>query len=190
MSILNQRRSILFYSVGLLSGLAFAALLGMRTWETPATAQAQDQSALEAKIANLQTNVENLRSRVDRSKERIEGLEEILEDVLLGDVHVGNADKLDGLDSTAFQLALIAGEGIKLDEQEISVDFDELDKLYLSKKGGTVGPLTVDGTLKVDGELILGIFVGQPEGSAVGTLIYNAETKRAELFDGTNWRPL
>ena len=190
MSILERRQSAVIYVVGLLSGLAFAALLGVRPWETPATAQAQDQSALEAKIANLQTNVENLRSRVDRSKERIPGLEEILEDVLLGDGHVGNADKLDGLDSSAFQLALTPGDGIKIEEQEISIDFEELDKLYLSKKGGTVGPLTVDGTLKIDGQTILGIFVGQPEGSVAGTVIFNAETKRAELFDGTNWRPL
>lgn len=190
MSILERRRSAVVYVVGLLSGLALAALLGVRPWERPATAQTQDLSALEAKVANLQTNVQNLRSRIDNSKERIVSLEEILEDVLLGDVHVGNADKLDGLDSTAFQLLLSAGEGIKIEEQKISVDYSDLDQKYLSKQGGTVGPLTVEGDLTVDGKLILGSFSGYPEAPAAGTVIFHTESKRAELYDGTNWRPL
>jgi hypothetical protein len=190
MSILQRRQSAVVYVVGLLSGLALAALLGVRPWETRATAQAQDDSALAAKVANLQTNVQNLRSRIDNSKERIVSLEELLEDVLLGDVHVGNADKLDGLDSTAFQRVLSAGDGIRIEDQEISVDFTLFDQKYLSKQGGTVGPLTVEGDLTVDGKLILGSFSGYPEAPKAGTVIFNTESRRAELYDGTNWRPL
>lgn len=192
MSIHQRRRSAVVYFVGLLSGLILATLLGTRPWEAPATAQTQTQdlSALEAKVANLQTNVENLRNRVDRSKERIVALEEILEDVLLGDVRVGNADKLDGLDSTEFQLLLTAGDGIKIEQQKISVDYSALDKKYLSKQGGTVGALFVDGDLTIDGKLILGSFSGYPATPVAGTVIFNTDSRRAELYDGANWRPL
>lgn len=205
MSILERRRSAAVYVAGLVSGFALAALFGMRPWETHATAQskapaqlqgqapAQGDSTLAAKVAALQTNVSNLRNRIDNSKERIVAVEEILEDVLLGDVPAGNAknaDTLDELDSTAFQLVLSAGEGIEIEDQEIRVDFSAFDEKYLSKKGGTVGPLTVEGDLTVDGMLILGSFSGYPEAPKAGTVIFNTESRRAELFDGSNWRPL
>lgn len=190
MSILERRPSAVLYVSGLICGLVLAAALGSRPWEAKAVAQAPDQSALEAKVAKLQSDVQNLRKRFEDSSERIVSLEEILEDVLLGDVPAGNAEKLDGLDSTAFQLVLTAGDGIKIQDQTIEVDLAFFNAKYLSKQGGTVGPLIVEDQLTVDGKLILGSFSGYPAAPVAGTVIFNTESKRAELFDGTNWRPL
>ena len=110
MSILQHRRSAVVYVAGLVSGLALAALLGIRPWESEATAQTESDSNLAANVAELRKSVQNLREKVDSSKEQVATLEELLEDVLLGDIHVGNADKLDGLDGSAYRLTCASGD--------------------------------------------------------------------------------
>ena len=190
MSILQRRRSAVVYIAGLISGLALAALLGLRPGEESAVAQTQDDSNLAASVAELRQSVQNLRERVDDYKERIVALEELTEGVITGDVVVGEANTLDGIDSTEFQKKLTAGDGIVIEDDEIKIDFAELNTRYLSVEGGSIKRLTVEEDLTVEGKTRLGNFIGRPAGPQRGTGIFNGESGRVEFYDGKAWRGL
>lgn len=194
MSILRQRQSIGGVLFGCISSLLLIAAIDGRRSGYSSVAEASGPNSLERKVDTLQANLKTLTSKLHASNQRIAELETMLDGVLVGTIPIGDADKLDGRDSSDFALAsetaqpMVAGAGIVIEGGAISVDLDFLDAIYLSRSGGSVGPLAIGGDTTISGNTRLGFTAGVANAENAGTLRYNAPLGELEISDGFEWR--
>jgi hypothetical protein len=95
-------------------------------------------TALERKVDTLQANLKALTSKLQASTTRIAQLEKSRNDVLAGEVKVGDANKLDGLDSLQF---VLASEGLA----------QRVELLEFTIDGLVSGEIPAGDSLKLDG---------------------------------------